>query len=98
MPHVLLTHNLDALDGSYPGCFDLVLTGHTHMGEKNFILFDGYTVLKLFHIYDNINRQKDEWGVATQRTSLHITSGLGSHGQRIHTTPEGVSLIKLVGS
>ena len=96
MPHILLTHNLDALDGSYPGCFDLVLTGHTHMGEKNFILFDGYTILKLFHVYDNINRQKDEWGVATQRTSIHITSGLGSHGQRIHTTPEGVSLITLV--
>ena len=97
-PHVLLTHNLDAVDGAYPGCFDLVLTGHTHLGEKNFILFDGYDFLKLFNIYENINHQKDEWGVATQRTTFHITSGLGSHGQRINVIPEGVSLIKLVSS
>ena len=95
-PHVLVTHNLDAVDGTYPGCFDLVLTGHTHMGEKNFLVFDGYDFMKFFGIYKNINHQKDEWGVATQRTTFHITSGLGSHGQRVYTTPEGVSLITLV--
>ena len=29
-PHALVTHSLDAVDGSYPGCFDIVLSGHTH--------------------------------------------------------------------
>jgi len=95
IPNMLATHNLDAVDGSYPGCFDLVLTGHTHLGEKDFILFDGYDVLKLFGIYKSINNQKDEWGLASQRTIFHITSGLGTHTTRFNATPEGVSLITL---
>ena len=96
IPNVLATHNLDAVDGSSPRFFDLVLTGHTHMGEKNFLLFDGYAFLKLFKIYGNINSQKDEWGVASQRTTFHITAGLGTHNTRFNTTPEGVTLITLV--
>jgi len=94
-PHVLATHSLDAVDGSYPGCFDIVLSGHTHLGEANYLLFDGYDYLRLTHAYENINRLKDEWGVASQRTVFHITSGLGSHTTRFNSTPEGVTLITL---
>lgn len=96
LPQVLATHNLDEVDASYPGCFDLVLTGHTHLGEKNYVLFDGYDYLKFKGAYKNVNRQKDEWGVASQRTLFHITSGLGSHTTRFNSTEEGVTLITLV--
>ena len=95
-PHALATHSLDAADGSYPGCFDIVLSGHTHLGEMNYLLFDGYDYLKLTQTYENINRLKDEWGVSSLRTVFHTTSGLGSHTTRFNSTPEGVTLITLV--
>ena len=94
-PNVLATHNLDAVDGTYPGCFDLVLTGHTHLGEKDFIFFDLEDLMRLFSGARSTNGQKDEWGMASQRTIFHITSGLGSHTTRFNATPEGVSLITL---
>lgn len=95
IPNILATHNLDTVDGSYPGSFDLVLTGHTHLGEMNFVLFDIDDLVRLFDGTKNTNRQKEEWGVATQRTVFHITSGLGTHTSRFNGIAEGVSYITL---
>lgn len=94
-PNILATHNLDSVDGSFPRCFGVVFTGHTHLGEKDFILFDYADLLELIGAYRNVNGQKDEWGIASLMTFLHISSGLATHTTRRFATPEGASLITL---
>ena len=97
--NVLITHDQDAVTGAFPGAFDLILSGHTHAGEKNFLLFSGYDYLRLVSKeFVNRNRQKQEWKLLSQRTASYVSPGLGSHsGSRFNTEKEGVTLISLFG-
>ncbi|MFA6328231.1 MAG: metallophosphoesterase [Candidatus Micrarchaeia archaeon] len=97
--NILITHNLDAVNGAFPGSFDLILSGHTHAGEKNFFIFSGFDYLCLFNKeFLNRNNQKKEWKMVSQRTASYVNPGLGSHsGRRFNTAREGVALISLFG-
>jgi predicted MPP superfamily phosphohydrolase len=95
--NILITHNLDAVNGSCPGAFDLILSGHTHAGEKNFVLFSGLDYLRFFtRGFLDRNNQGKEWKMLSQRTTSYVSPGLGSHsGMRFNTEKEGVTLISL---
>jgi predicted MPP superfamily phosphohydrolase len=96
--NIFIVHNLDGLKGGVAGSFDLVLSGHTHAGEINLLLFSGFDYLRYFSKeFLNLNKQKDDWKVLSQRTASYVSPGLGTHKLRFNTASEGVTMITLFG-
>jgi uncharacterized protein len=93
--NILITHNLDVLRNSYPGCFDLILSGHLHAGEINFGIFSGIDYLKVKKAYHNLNNQIVDWKLLTRRTSSYISPGFQTRYLRFNTQQEGFTLHKL---
>jgi predicted MPP superfamily phosphohydrolase len=93
--NLMITHNLDVLRNNYPGCIDLILSGHLHSGEIDLKLFSGIDYLTFKKAYENLNNQKTGWKLLTRRTSSYISPGLQTRYFRLNTEQEGFSILKL---
>lgn len=94
-PHILATHNLDALSRQIPGSIDLVLSGHLHSGEVNLLLLDGINYLKWVGAYRNLNKQRRGWKPLSWRTLSYISPSFGTRAIRFNTEAPGFTLHRL---
>lgn len=93
--NILITHNLDAINNSFPGCWDLILSGHLHSGEINLWLYDGVDHLIRTGKYSNLNGQRRKWKSLSSRTLSYVSPGFSTHHARINTEKAGATLMTL---
>lgn len=95
--NIILTHSLDAIHNGFPGCLDLILSGHLHSGEIRLGKFDGVDYM-IGRYYDNINSQKRGWKALSDRTLSYIDPGFSTTIpiKRRGTEEEGATLFRLV--
>jgi predicted MPP superfamily phosphohydrolase len=103
---VLLIHDLDKVPKDLINYFDVILSGHTHAGEMNFILFNGSTFIKYRKNSDYKNRYKQYKGIKLidGKTISIINPSLYSHTyytklrflNRFLTEKEGICEIYLI--
>lgn len=96
--NIMIVHNLDAVQRSYPKCFDLVLSGHTHAGEVNFGLFNGSDLMHLFGYLDGLNGHVKGWSALTDRALSYISPGHATHFFRFGTYRAGGTLLTLTSA
>ncbi len=95
--NVVLTHNLDAIRGNFPGDIDLILSGHTHWGEVK--LFDGSSLMRIWGYCDNINRHTKAWDMLNDRTLSFVHPGLARYYVPFRGLrhPPGIAIHSLYG-
>jgi len=79
MPHVLMTHNLDAVNRGFFPAIDLVVAGHLHGGEVNFGPINGRSLRKMLGVYDGVNDSEKAALLLSRRASFVANPGLGTH-------------------
>lgn len=95
--NILLTHSLDALHNGFPGCLDLVLSGHLHSGEVRIgAMLDGVRYM-IGRYYDDLNKQQRGWKPLSRRTLSYIQPGFSTLTpfRRYGAEAEGATLLRL---
>ena len=95
--NLVLVHNLDSLTSIAPEHIDLVLSGHTHAGEKSFMngAVSGIDYLMLIGYFANINGQTSGFKFLTDRTLSFVNPGFSARFDRGSLPTQGCTIIEL---
>jgi predicted MPP superfamily phosphohydrolase len=93
--NIILTHNLDAVNRTFPDIFKLVFSGHLHGGEMGIGPINGVIAMKRRgHTRDN-NRQRIGWDALSPNLLSYVSPGQARHLGNFGVRKPGATLIRL---